>query len=243
MMELKDMIFRRRSVRRFTGVPVEDKTVSEILDFCGRATPLYLEISVKARVVTKEQVRFYLPWKTPQLLAIFTEKKPGYAQNAGFLFQQVDLYLQSRGLGSCWLGLGKLREAEGVGVTEEGMEFLILIAFGYPEEKTAFATREFHRKPLGEIADLADPRLECARVAPSATNSQPWYFTHEGDTIHAWQNEAGFLRHKMLGTMNEIDMGIALAHVYVSNPKTFRFFHTSPAQPPKGYRYTGSFTV
>jgi nitroreductase len=123
------------------------------------------------------------------------------------------------------------------------MEFVIFIAFGLPDESQWRSLPEFRRKTLAEISDQEDPRLECARLAPSSTNSQPWYFTHEQNLIHAYCCEAGFLRHKMLGNMNRIDMGIALAHLYLENKETFRFFATEPANTPEGYRYTGSFSL
>ncbi len=234
------MIFRRRSVRKYTGEPVDDGTLEKITAFCAAAKPLHPDIQVRARIVTKEQVRFYFPWKTPQLIAVFSENKPGYLENVGFLFQQVDLYLQSMGLGSCWLGLGKLRD---VGIQEDGMEYVILMAFGHPDG-TALRSdiSQFQRKTLADITDTPDERLEPARLAPSSTNSQPWYFTHDGNTVHAYRSEAGLLRHKMLGNMNRIDMGIALAHMYVTNPDTFRFF-AAEAPELKGYAYSGSFTL
>ena len=240
-MELSSIIYKRKSLRKYTGEPVDEKTVDSILEFCRQAKPLDPRISYKAMVVNREQVRFYLPWKTPQLLAIFSETKPGYLENIGFVFQQVELYLQSIGLGACWLGLGKFRKSELPRV--DGMEFVIFIAFGLPDESQWRSLPEFRRKTLAEISDQEDPRLECARLAPSSTNSQPWYFTHEQNLIHAYCCEAGFLRHKMLGNMNRIDMGIALAHLYLENKETFRFFATEPANTPEGYRYTGSVSL
>lgn len=241
-MELIDMIDRRASVRKYTDQPVSRENCDEILEFCKNATPLFPDIQVETRVVPREQVRFYMPWKTPQLLAFFSQNKPGYLENAGFLLQQVDLYLQSRGFGSCWLGLGKFRKDELPQI--QGKEFVIFMAFGHPEG--AFLRENvtrFKRKSMADIADREDPRLEPARLAPSATNSQPWYFTHEGDTIHAFCNETGLLRHKMLGNMNRIDMGIALSHLYITNPQTFRFEYCPPTDIPKGHRYTGSITL
>ena len=240
-MDLSSNIYRRKSVRKYTGEPVDGEAVAKILDFCNQAKPLYPGIKVEARVVQKDQVRFYLPWKTPQLLAVFSENKPGYLENVGFLFQQVELYLHSLGLGACWMGLGKFRKNETP--EAEGMEFVIFIAFGKPAEPLCRELSEFNRKPLTEISDRDDPRLECARLAPSSTNSQPWFFTHEEDTLHAFCCEAGLLRHAILGNMNRIDMGIALAHLYLENPDTFRFFATEPKNTPKGYRYTGSFRL
>lgn len=235
---MDNWIARRRSVRKYTDVPVDDAMLRDILTFADGMKSVYPEIRVEAKVVKQEQVRFYLPWKTPQLLAIYSENKPGYLENAGFLYQQMDLYIQSLGLGSCWMGLGKLRQDP-----DGELEFVILLAFGWPD---GVAPRQdasqFQRKSLTEIADWEDARLEPARLAPSSTNSQPWYFTHEGEKMHAFRNTAGLLRHKMLGKMNRIDMGIALAQLYVKNTETFRFFCEDVAQL-KGYEYTGSFTI
>lgn len=240
-MNLNDMIYKRRSVRKYADRPVDTQTLQKISAFCAKAKPLYPDIRLEAKIAAKEQVRFYLPWKTPQLLAIYSEDKPGYLENVGFIFQQVDLYLQSLGLGSCWMGLGKLRTQENV---PEGMEFVILLAFGYPErEFYRSGTGDFQRKALSEISDLPDERLEPARLAPSSTNSQPWYFIHEGETVHAYRSEQGLLRHKTLGAMNRIDMGIALAQLYVANENTFRFFQADAPVQLKGYCYTGSFSL
>ena len=48
---------------------------------------------------------------------------------------------------------------------------------------------------------------------------------------------------KMLGDLNQIDMGIALAHMYVANEETFRFFKVDDVKEIKGYAYIGSFTI
>lgn len=241
-MDLCSMIYQRRSVRQYTNKPLDEKTTSSILDFCKNAKPLYPKIRTKAMIVDPSQVRYYLPWKAPHLIAIFSQNKPGYLENVGFLFQQAELYVQSMGLGACWLGLGKFRKAQLPEVP--GMEFVIFIAFGATDEPLYREDADdFQRKSLSEIADREDPKLECARLAPSGTNAQPWYFTHEGEILHAFCSEAGFLRHKLLGKINRIDMGIALSHLYLENPDTFRFFNTTPEHTPKGYRYVGSFRL
>ena len=61
--------------------------------------------------------------------------------------------------------------------------------------------------------------------------------------LHAYCSRTGLLRHKALGNMNRIDMGIALAHMYVANPDSFHFFMAPPAQERKGYLYIGTFVV
>ena len=237
---MKDAIYYRRSCRSYSNAPLSQEELSEVEAFGKTLKPLDDTIQTAMQIIPGDHVRFYFPWKSPQLIAFFSENKPGYLENAGFLLQQMDLFLQSRGIGACWLGLGKLKTAVQI---PEGMEFVILLAFGQPKEPLSRERRKFNRKAMAEISDRADARLECVRVAPSSTNSQPWYFTHEGETLHAFRSEAGLLRHAMLGTMNRIDMGIVLAHLYVENPETFRYFSAEPTKIPAGHSYTGSFTV
>ena len=237
---MENAIYYRRSCRSYSSEPLTRTELAEIEDFSKTLVPLDNKIRTAMQIVPGDAVRFYFPWKAPQLIAFFSENKPGYLENAGFLLQQMDLWLQSRGLGVCWLGLGKLKNQV---KTPEGMEFVILLAFGTLKEVLSREKRKFNRKTMAEISDWEDKKLECVRVAPSSTNSQPWYFTHEGETIHAFRSEAGLLRHAMLGTMNRIDMGIALAHLYVENKESFRYFSAEPTQIPAGHCYTGSFTL
>ena len=42
---------------------------------------------------------------------------------------------------------------------------------------------------------------------------------------------------------NQIDMGIALAHMYVANPDTFEFSLDKPHEVLKNKVFEGSFTI
>jgi len=232
MMTLNEMIYRRKSCRSFTGKPVEDAVLETIKAFAMK--PLYPQIKVHWDFVTRKQVKCICPWTTPQLIAIYSEKTDGWLENVGFQFQQMDLYLQSLGLGACWLGMGRMNPRSAPAV--EGMEFVILLAFGYPKgDPQRHDPKDFRRKPMEQITDRADPGLEPARLAPSAVNSQPWYFTHEGEMVHVYR-----VRNRMRAFMNGIDMGIALAHLYVANENTFRFFKVENGAKIPGYDYVGS---
>lgn len=244
-MELKEIIYKRKSTRSYTNIPVDDLTIQKIQEFTATIKPLYPDIKVRSEIVSRDNVKCICPWTTPQLITIFTEDKEGALVNVGFIFQQLDLYMQSLGLGVCWLGMGKL-SAQGIVETKNdgGLEFAMMLAFGEPKgELYRSSTSEFKRKVLTDISDKQDERLEPARVAPSSVNSQPWYFTHEGDTIHTYCALQGFLKVKTLGDMNQIDMGIALAHMYIANEDTFRFFKADSVKEIKGYAYIGSFTI
>lgn len=233
-MTLNEMIYKRKSCRSFTGVSVDAAILEDIKAFPMK--PLFPQIKVHWEVVCRDQVKCICPWTTPQLIAVYSEETDGWLENVGFMFQQMDLYLQSLGLGACWLGMGRMNPKTAPQV--DGMHFAIMLAFGYPKaEQLRQDIKEYKRKTLGQIADYEDPGLEPARLAPSAVNSQPWYFTHEGSMIHVYR-----IRNASLGYMNRIDMGIALAHLYVANEQTFRFFNAENVPTLAGHAYVGSVT-
>lgn len=234
-MTLHEMIYRRKSCRSFTNVPVDEAMLETIKAFPMK--PLYPEIKVRWDIVPRNQVKCICPWTTPQLVTIYSEEADGWLENVGFMFQQMDLYLQSLGLGVCWLGMGRMNPRTAGAV--EGMRFAIMLAFGYPKgDQLRHDLKGFKRKTLEQIADQPDPRLEPARLAPSAVNSQPWYFTHEAETLHVYR-----IPNARLSDMNRIDMGIALAHLYVANGENFRFFQTENVPPLADFKYVGSVTL
>ena len=229
-MTLKEMICHRKSCRSFTGKLVDAEQIAQIRNF--EMKPLHPEIKVHWDIVPRNQVKCICPWTTPQLITIYSEEADGYLENIGFLFQQMDLYLQTLGLGVCWLGMGRMNPKTTTQV--EGMKFVIMLAFGHPKgDQLRHDLKGFKRKPMEKITDKADPRLEAARLAPSAVNSQPWYFTHEGDTIHVYCNNKG----------SRLDAGIALAHLYVANMESFHFFKAENLPEVTGYAYIGSCRI
>ena len=229
-MTLNEMIFRRKSCRSFTNVPVDAATIETIKAFPMK--PLYPDIKVHWEIVPRNQVKCICPWTTPQLITVYSEETEGYPENIGFLFQQMDLYLQTLGLGVCWLGMGRMNPRTTTAV--EDMKFVIMLAFGHPKgDPLRHDLKSFKRKSMEQITDSPDAKLEPARLAPSAVNSQPWFFAHEGDTIHVWCSKKG----------SPLDVGIALAHLYVSKEESFRFFHADHTADLPGYTYIGSVTL
>jgi len=226
-MTLNEMIYHRKSCRSFTGKPVDAEMIERILSF--KMQPLYPEIKVRMEIVGRDKVKCLCPWTTPQLIAIYSDETEGYLENIGFLFQQMDLYLQTLGLGVCWLGMGRMNSK--TAMVSEGVKFVIMLAFGHPKgEQLRHDLKGFKRKSMEQITEKFDSKLEPARLAPSAVNRQPWYFTHEGDSIHVWCSKKG----------SRLDAGIALAHLYVANKDTFHFFKADHVNDLPEYSYIGS---
>lgn len=240
-MGISAMIYKRKSTRSYTGEPVREEILEKIRAFASQLRLLYPDIPVIAEILPRERFQSILPWLPPQAVAVYTKEGAEALENVGFACQQLELYLQSLGLGVCWVGLARLKKPE---PRQDSLRYGVMLCFGYPKEQPLREfISDFKRKPLEEISDRADARLEPARLAPSSVNSQPWYFTHEGDMLHVYCSLSGFLRKKALGDMNLIDIGIALGNLYVANPDTFRFYRVENTTSIKGYQYIGSFTL
>lgn len=215
-MELKDIIYKRRSVRKYKDEDLTLDMIENIEKFFSNIKALDESIKFKLKIIDKKNVKSMFNWLPNKFIAIYSEEKNDYLVNAGFILQQVDLYVQSIGLGSCWLGMGKIDSI----IEEDGMKFIILLAIGYPHESLYRDLKDFKRKELTKITDVEDIRLEPARLAPSSVNSQPWYFVHDGEYIDVYLKNNSLMA-LMLKDFNLIDIGISLAHLYVCNSTNF----------------------
>ena len=239
---LSVMIPHRRSVRSYHPEPVGEMPMTGIRAFLAELQPLIPGAKVEARIIPTEHASFLQKWRNPQFFAFYAEESEDALLNVGFMYQQLDLYLQSIGLGTCWVGLGwpdeKLEPAP------EGMKLAVMMAFGHPAEvPQRSGADDFKRRTMEEISDLPDPHLEPVRLAPSATNSQPWRFVHEGADLHIYREKLGPLKQRTLGRMNVIDTGIGLAHLYVTHPESFRFFRAENPPAQDGLLYMGSVAL
>lgn len=236
-MDLTEYIYKRKSTRRFDLEALPVHTLDTISDFMKTLHPLDDTIEVKHIIVGQQDVKNLLPIKAPHYVVIYSEKTTDYLVNAGFMYQQLDLYFSYLGLGSCWLGMAR-PAISGF----EDLEFIIVIAFGNPQDNAYRNLSEFKRKPLTEMCDCDDSCLEVARLAPSATNSQPWYFKKQEAGYDVYCKQTNLIKKLAYDKMNRIDMGIALAHLYIANMDTFNYFKRDVIQV-SGYYYTCSIKI
>jgi hypothetical protein len=215
--QLYNAIFRRRSIRKYDMSPLPADTIEKLQEYASVAKPLDESIRYEFAYLGSADVKNLLPIKAPHYICLYSEKKGNYLMNAGFLLQQIDLYLSDNHLASCWLGMAK--PAKGVPVLMNGLEFVIMLAFGNTTEPLHRAsTSEFKRKNLPEISSVvgANELLEPVRLAPSASNTQPWFFSGDLDHISVSRKKLNLLKAQVYGKMNQIDIGISLFHLWLS---------------------------
>lgn len=240
-MNLEDTIYKRQSIRSYDDSPLDDETLDEIREFIDNAKELNPDIKWSYEILPKENISTMLRWKAPHYIAIFSEEKDNCYQNIGFIFQQADLFLQSKGIGTCWIGMGSPKNYDN---PDDSQKFIIIISIGKPSGNLYREIDQFRRKDLDEISDKRDERLVPAQLAPSASNTQTWYFTHNEDgSYDLYRKKGRMLRNKIYGKWNQIDIGIALAHLYVANADTFKFYRKDNPKELKGHFYEGSFEI
>ena len=227
-MNLGEQIYLRKSCRKYSDDEIDMDLIHE---FLSAAKQLNDEIDYSYEILTRDMVNVRTRWSAPYYLAIYSEKRDNYLENVGFVFQQLSLYLQSLGIGSCWVGMASPKSKRS--------DFIITIAFGKSDDISRDIA-QFKRKSLSDISDFEDEKLVPAQLAPSAINSQPWYFKHSDDGFDVYQVRQNILRRQVLKKWNPIDMGIALAHLYVVNQDSFQFQRKSDFENIKGHTYTGS---
>lgn len=158
----------------------------------------------------------------------------------GFVLERIILKATSLGLGTCWMGGTFRKSIFSKMISLKDDEILpAVIAIGYPAEKRGFtdqvirgfvkATRrkswdklffnEDFLTPLikEEANDFSTP-LEMLRLAPSASNRQPWRIVTNSDGWHFFlQRTEGYQDQAILkmtdkADLQRIDIGIAMCH-------------------------------
>jgi hypothetical protein len=213
---LAEMIYKRKSVREYSKRPAEIlENDSGLLETFG-IQPLIDTIKVKVKVLRKNEVRND---RSDYCIAFYSEEKPLHLENIGFIGQQLDLELQSQGMGTCWWGMKKPKNNY---KSADGLDCIITMTAGYPRNaETRIYPAGFDRKAVKDIvvgnapAGQPDKLIEAVRIAPSAVNLQPWLIEKLDNKYNFYIRTPKGLMEKMISSLRHIDMGIAMAHLFV----------------------------
>ena len=161
---------------------------------------------------------------------------PGADVDYGYALEAVILELTALGLGTCWLGGTFSRAEYGQVLSLNADEYIPAVTpvgvagdrKGAVERLVRWGAKSDSRKPwealfydgapenpltlkaAGADADL----LEAIRIAPSASNKQPWRVLRDGDSLHLFLLRTPGYRKLVAATdLQKIDMGIAMCHL------------------------------
>ncbi len=160
-------------------------------------------------------------------------------EDFGYLMEEVILLATDLGLGTCWLGGTFTKSGFADKIAAKAVEIVPAVAsVGYIATRPRMVDRVIRR---GAGADRRFPwerlffqgafgvpispeqagayavPLEMVRLAPSASNKQPWRILQEGHTWHFYLQRTpgyrtGTLGIARLADLQRVDMGIAMCH-------------------------------
>ena len=227
---MNETIRKRKSIRKYDLTSLDASTLDKVRDKINSVKPLFPDIRYSIEIVGKTKGIFNI--KSPYYLVFGSEEKDGSLENIGFIGQQMDLYFSEMGLGACWLGASKPEE-------KSILPSVICMSFGKPAEPLHRSLSEFKRKPLNEISEGTDGRLEAARLAPSGVNAQNWYFVAKDGKIHCYRKKANLVLGFLYNKLACIDMGIAICHI-AEESDVFVFAKETGVPERKGHVYMGT---
>jgi len=148
--QLYEAIFHRKSIRKYDMTPLPELTIADLKKFAGEVTPLDKNIKYEFSFLSTNDVKNPLALNAPHYICLYSENKDNYLMNAGFILQQIDLYLSANDIGSCWYGVAK--PSKYITEFKNGLEFVIMLGFGKSNEPLHRKdASEFNRKNMSSI--------------------------------------------------------------------------------------------
>ena len=175
---------------------------------------------------------------------IATQDTQGAMVDVGYLIEILILKATDLGIGTCWLGgtFTKSQFARTIKL-KDGEIIPAVISIGYPLDRQALMDRisrtyagSDRRLPWqelfydGSLSQALTPHkagqyqdsLEMVRLAPSASNKQPWRIIHHKDQFNFYLQRTKnypapvFNKFLRLADLQSVDIGIAMAHFELS---------------------------
>jgi nitroreductase len=163
-----------------------------------------------------------------------------YLEDYGYCMEQLILAATDLGLGTCWLGGTFTRSSFSRAVGANRNEHVPAVASVGMIEDLEKAQNGMIRRRAGGVgrlqweqlffdgkfgaplsAEAAGPyaaSLEMVRLAPSASNKQPWRVVREGTALHVFLSRTPGYRGSVVGRLlklediQKVDIGIAMCH-------------------------------
>ncbi|MGW8225393.1 MAG: nitroreductase family protein [Anaerolineales bacterium] len=195
-------------------------------------------------------------------------------EDFGYLLERLILYATDLGLGTCWLGGTFTKSSFARKIDARPSELVPAVcAVGYIAErprrietwlKSRRGTKT--RKPWSELffdhrfgnsltdldSDGYHQALEMVRLAPSASNRQPWRVIKDGNQWHFYLQRTPGYRDNLLtrwttvADLQRMDMGIAMCHFELTAAETglaggWRIQDPQMELPDENTEYTASW--
>jgi hypothetical protein len=252
--EIQTIIRQRYSARTYQKTAIASQTQDELQAFLtnlrvgplGSSTRLGLFAASEQDRSSLRGLGTYGFISNPAGFIIGTVRSGEHAlEDYGYVMERAILEATRLGLGTCWLG-GSFTKSSFAGKIQQQPDEILpaVTATGYPAPETR--ARDFFRRAARSDTRLAWEKLffdggfdvplapdnagqlrqalEMVRIAPSASNRQPWRVVRQGQAWHFYcQRTPGYgkgsLVFNLLGLVDlqRLDVGIAMCHFALTN--------------------------
>lgn len=239
--DVKKAVQDRVSIRSYEERSLTKEDKSKLMDFNASLTNPF-GVDVKVQYISKDKGTEDVQLGTygtirgaKDFLAITVEDQPYAMEAVGYQFENLVLFATDMGLGTVWLaGTFNRKDFKNVIEISDADLFPCICPVGYPGQKRSFIEKitmaslgskkrkewdklffldDFSKSLTKEDAGRYADALDMLRLAPSATNAQPWAVVKEGDKFHFFCNYKNSINNDVK-KIKHLDLGIALSHFH-----------------------------
>ncbi len=237
-LDIKNKYMEAMLTRKSTRVYLDKQITKEQLDSIkaylsdesNYASPFGSTVKMELVLDGKNDIKASTK-NAPLYVVVIIENNNNSLVDAGYVFEKFILFVESLGLGTCYLNSGFKRDSVNIEYKlKSNEEFILASPIGFKSTKKSLIDRggkiffkSDSRKEIDEMFystlnrdaiedESVRKMLEYVRWAPSAINKQPWRIILDGDKAHFYidkklntSSRAGYCIHKL-------DVGIAMLH-------------------------------
>lgn len=234
-----EIIRNRKSVRTYKEQAIPEKTLNQVRDYLKHDTGLF-DVPITFSILNARDNGV----SSPVIIGADTyiagkyKKQKNAELSFGYAFEKFILYAASLGLETVWLAATIDRKAFEKAIQLKEDEVMPAVTpLGYAAEKRSIREsmmrkgmksdsrvpfgklffRDNFQNPLNESdAGIWQLPLEMVRLAPSATNKQPWRAVVEKNRVHFYEKKTLGYDKEATGDIQKVDLGIALCHFEIA---------------------------
>lgn len=203
-MDQLEIIKARHSIRQYEDKPVPEEIRKQLIEEDEKLngeSGLHMQLFFDEPECFKASKPHYGNFVgAKNYFVIVGRRSADLDEKAGYYGEELVLFMQELGLGSCWVALTHGRTKAAV---EKDEKQVIVVAFGYAKTQGA----PHKSRPMeelctvtGEMPDWFRTGMEAACLAPTAVNQQKFLISWDGKKLSG--------KVKGLGFYAKIDLGI-----------------------------------
>jgi Putative TM nitroreductase len=247
---IDELVKIRCSVRSYSEKPIDNSNVEKINSyinniqigpFGNRVRFKFFQLNGMDNKKLKGFGTYGLIKNPKYFIGAVVSKGDNYLLDFGYQFEKVVLFLTDMGLATCWLGGtfkgGSFAKAMDIKPNEEipcvtplgydggeSKRSKILKTFSGSKERKQW-DKLFFKDEFGSPLHVRDAGryakcIDLVRMAPSASNKQPWRILQKNQNYHFYMARDPFMKTQLRfinkSDLQPVDMGIAFSHFEMS---------------------------